>query len=89
MDTFIDSSWYFLRFGRRPPRNDDQIFTPTKANGLATGRSVRPAALSIAILHLLYSRFITKVLRDRGLLTADEPFARLLTQGMVQGGSPT
>lgn len=82
MDTFIDSSWYFLRFA--DARNDDQIFTPTKANDwLPVDQYV--GGIEHAILHLLYSRFITKVLRDRGLLTADEPFARLLTQGMVQG----
>jgi leucyl-tRNA synthetase len=82
MDTFIDSSWYFLRFA--DARNDDQIFASTKANDwLPVDQYV--GGIEHAILHLLYSRFITKVLRDRGLLTANEPFARLLTQGMVQG----
>jgi leucyl-tRNA synthetase len=82
MDTFIDSSWYFLRFA--DARNDGQIFASTKANDwLPVDQYV--GGIEHAILHLLYSRFITKVLRDRGLLTANEPFARLLTQGMVQG----
>jgi leucyl-tRNA synthetase len=82
MDTFIDSSWYFLRFA--DARNDNEIFDTTKANDwLPVDQYV--GGIEHAILHLLYSRFITKVLRDRGVLNFDEPFARLLTQGMVQG----
>ncbi len=82
MDTFIDSSWYFLRF--TDSRNDDAIFESSKANDwLPVDQYV--GGIEHAILHLLYSRFITKVLRDRGLLTVGEPFSRLLTQGMVQG----
>lgn len=82
MDTFIDSSWYFLRYP--DARNDQQVFDPARTNGwMAVDQYV--GGIEHAILHLLYSRFFTKVLRDRGLLNCDEPFQRLLTQGMVQG----
>lgn len=81
MDTFIDSSWYFLRFA--DARNEMQIFESAKANDwLPVDQYV--GGIEHAILHLLYSRFFTKVLRDRHLLNCDEPFSRLLTQGMVQ-----
>jgi leucyl-tRNA synthetase len=82
MDTFIDSSWYFLRF--TDANNDQQVFDPSKANGwMAVDQYV--GGIEHAILHLLYSRFFTKFLHDRGLLNFNEPFQRLLTQGMVQG----
>ncbi|BAZ22703.1 leucyl-tRNA synthetase [Kalymmatonema gypsitolerans NIES-4073] len=82
MDTFIDSSWYFLRF--TDAKNGEQVFDPAKTNDwMAVDQYV--GGIEHAILHLLYSRFFTKVLRDRGLLNFDEPFQRLLTQGMVQG----
>jgi leucyl-tRNA synthetase len=80
MDTFVDSSWYFLRY----------------CSPKATSRPVDPAAaeywmavdqyiggIEHAVLHLLYARFITKVVRDLGLTKASEPFSNLLTQGMV------
>ncbi|NDJ16762.1 leucine--tRNA ligase [Myxacorys almedinensis] len=82
MDTFIDSSWYFLRY---PDANNDQaIFDRGKTNNwMPVDQYV--GGIEHAILHLLYSRFFTKVLRDCNLLAFDEPFKRLLTQGMVQG----
>lgn len=82
MDTFIDSSWYFLRYP--DANNDQQVFEPAKTNDwMPVDQYV--GGIEHAILHLLYSRFFTKVLRDQGLLNFDEPFQRLLTQGMVQG----
>ncbi|MBD2447328.1 leucine--tRNA ligase [Nostoc sp. FACHB-152] len=82
MDTFIDSSWYFLRF--TDAQNEQQVFDTSKTNDwMPVDQYV--GGIEHAILHLLYSRFFTKVLRDRGLLNFDEPFERLLTQGMVQG----
>ncbi len=82
MDTFIDSSWYFLRF--TDAKNQSQVFDPIQTNDwMPVDQYV--GGIEHAILHLLYSRFFTKVLRDRGLLNFDEPFQRLLTQGMVQG----
>jgi leucyl-tRNA synthetase len=82
MDTFIDSSWYFLRF--TDAKNEQQVFDFAKVNDwMPVDQYV--GGIEHAILHLLYSRFFTKVLRDRGLLNFDEPFQRLLTQGMVQG----
>jgi leucyl-tRNA synthetase len=82
MDTFLDSSWYYLRFA--DATNDAQVFAPERVNDwLPVDQYV--GGIEHAILHLLYSRFFTKVLRDRGCLNFDEPFQRLLTQGMVQG----
>ncbi len=82
MDTFIDSSWYFLRY--TDAKNPQEVFSQQKVNDwMPVDQYV--GGIEHAILHLLYSRFFTKVLRDRGLLNFDEPFQRLLTQGMVQG----
>ncbi|HLO85048.1 MAG TPA: leucine--tRNA ligase [Nostocaceae cyanobacterium] len=82
MDTFIDSSWYFLRF--TDAQNAAQVFDSHRTNTwMPVDQYI--GGIEHAILHLLYSRFFTKVLRDRGLLNFDEPFQRLLTQGMVQG----
>ena len=82
MDTFIDSSWYYLRYS--DANNDKLVFDKGKVNDwMPVDQYV--GGIEHAILHLLYSRFFTKVLRDRGLLNFDEPFKRLLTQGMVQG----
>jgi len=82
MDTFIDSSWYFLRYP--DAKNDQQVFDSAITNDwMSVDQYV--GGIEHAILHLLYSRFFTKVLRDRGLLHCKEPFEKLLTQGMVQG----
>ena len=81
MDTFIDSSWYFLRY--TDAKNTQMPFAKDKADSwLAVDQYV--GGIEHAILHLLYSRFFTKVLRDRNLISINEPFQRLLTQGMVQ-----
>ncbi|WNZ22993.1 leucine--tRNA ligase [Leptolyngbya sp. NK1-12] len=84
MDTFICSSWYYLRYP--DACNEQQVFDPAKTNDwMPVDQYV--GGIEHAILHLLYSRFFTKVLRDRGLLNFDEPFKRLLTQGMVQAAA--
>ncbi len=81
MDTFIDSSWYFLRYS--DAKNEALPFAKENADEwLPVNQYV--GGIEHAILHLLYSRFFTKVLRDRNLVSIDEPFQRLLTQGMVQ-----
>lgn len=80
MDTFVCSSWYYLRFS--DARNDKECFNKDKVNHwLPVDQYV--GGIEHAILHLLYSRFFTKALRDCGLLDFDEPFKNLLTQGMV------
>jgi leucyl-tRNA synthetase len=82
MDTFMCSSWYYLRYA--DPHNSSQPFSKEAVDHwLPVDQYV--GGIEHAILHLLYSRFFTKVLRDRGLLSFSEPFNRLLTQGMVQG----
>ena len=82
MDTFMCSSWYFLRYS--DPHNTALPFSREAVDSwLPVNQYV--GGIEHAILHLLYARFFTKVLRDRGLLGFDEPFERLLTQGMVQG----
>ena len=80
MDTFTCSSWYYMRY--TDPHNDKAPFDPAKANRwLPVDQYI--GGIEHAILHLLYSRFFTKVLRDEGLLDFDEPFKNLLCQGMV------
>jgi leucyl-tRNA synthetase len=80
MDTFVDSSWYFLRFC--DPKNADLPFDPSKA-AYWMPVDFYSGGVEHAILHLLYSRFFTRVLRDVGMVATGEPFRRLLTQGMV------
>lgn len=80
MDTFIDSSWYFLRYC--DPHNTEEPFAKDKANyWMPVDQYI--GGIEHAILHLLYSRFFTKVLRDMGMVDFDEPFKNLLCQGMV------
>lgn len=80
MDTFICSSWYYLRYA--DPHNEKLPFDRDKVNYWAPVDQYI-GGIEHAILHLLYSRFFTKVLRDAKLLDFDEPFTNLLTQGMV------
>jgi leucyl-tRNA synthetase len=80
MDTFVDSSWYFLRFA--DPHNRELPFSK-EAGAYWMPVDFYSGGVEHAILHLLYSRFFTRILRDVGLITFDEPFKRLLTQGMV------
>ena len=80
MDTFVDSSWYFLRYV--DPHDTTQAFDPKKIDEwMPVDQYV--GGVTHAILHLLYSRFFTKVLHDLGFLKFTEPFTRLLNQGMV------
>ena len=80
MDTFVDSSWYYLRYV--DPNDSTRAFDPAKVREwLPVDQYV--GGVTHAILHLLYSRFFTKVLYDMGLLDFTEPFTRLLNQGMV------
>lgn len=80
MDTFICSSWYYMRY--TDPRNTAEPFESSKANyWMPVDQYI--GGIEHAILHLLYSRFFTKVLKDAGLIQVNEPFKNLLTQGMV------
>lgn len=83
MDTFVDSSWYFLRF--LSAQDDTQAFDPSAARKWAPVDQYI-GGIEHAILHLLYARFVTKVLFDLGYLDFTEPFSALLNQGMVLSG---
>nr|WP_183498756.1 leucine--tRNA ligase [Microbacterium invictum] len=80
MDTFVDSSWYFLRF--LSPGDETEAFSTAQADRWAPVDSYI-GGVEHAILHLLYARFITKVLFDMGLIDFTEPFSSLINQGMV------
>ncbi len=78
-DTFMESSWYYARYASAP---NDAMLNPEEANyWLPADQYI--GGIEHAILHLLYSRFFHKLLRDEGLVSSDEPFKRLLCQGMV------
>ncbi|HHY03941.1 MAG TPA: leucine--tRNA ligase [Thermoanaerobacterales bacterium] len=80
MDTFMCSSWYFYRY--TDPKNTKQPFSEDKVNyWMPVDQYI--GGVEHAILHLMYSRFFNKVLKDAGLVKTDEPFKNLLTQGMV------
>ncbi len=80
MDTFVDSNWYYFRYC--DPRNDEQPFDPEKvAYWMPVDQYI--GGIEHAVMHLIYTRYWTKVMRDMGLVKFDEPVTRLLTQGMI------
>jgi len=79
MDTFVDSSWYYMRYC--DPKNGGAMVAEGARYWMPMDQYI--GGIEHAILHLLYARFWTKVMRDLGLVEVDEPFTRLLTQGMV------
>ena len=89
MDTFVDSSWYFMRYC--DPQDSQAMVAQGTAYWMRDQQAARGGSgmdqyiggIEHAILHLLYARFWTKVMRDLGLVSVDEPFTKLLTQGMV------
>ena len=86
LDTFVDSSWYFMRYCD-PGKSDAMVGAGTEYwmgnQAGAPGMDQYIGGIEHAILHLLYARFWTKVMRDIGLVTVNEPFTKLMTQGMV------
>ncbi len=82
MDTFVESSWYFLRFCASPKNWESEPFSAQQIQ-YWMGVDHYIGGIEHAILHLLYARFFTKVFRDLGYINFDEPFDKLLTQGMV------
>lgn len=79
MDTFVDSSWYYMRYC--DPKNEEKMVAEGASYWMPMDQYI--GGIEHAILHLLYARFWTKVMRDMGLVKVDEPFTKLLTQGMV------
>ena len=84
MDTFVDSSWYYLRY--LDSHNTEKPFTKENADSW-TPVNQYIGGIEHAVMHLLYARFFHKALRDMGYVSTNEPFKRLLTQGMVLGPS--
>jgi leucyl-tRNA synthetase len=85
MDTFVDSSWYYLRF-LNPDDDARMVDSQRAAKWMPVDQYV--GGIEHAILHLLYARFICRVLRDLGLVEIEEPFARLFNQGMITRANP-
>ncbi len=85
MDTFVDSSWYFIRycFGKNEPGLDAKMKSMSRELGYWMPVDQYIGGVEHAVLHLLYSRFFTRVIRDLGITGCSEPFSNLLTQGMV------
>ena len=87
MDTFYDSSWYFLRF--TDALNDSNPFNKVEADyWMSDGVDLYIGGIEHAVMHLLYARFFTKALRDAGLNDVSEPFSKLVCQGMVNAPTP-
>lgn len=86
LDTFVDSSWYFLRYPDN--RNAEKAFDSALINRLLPV-DMYVGGAEHAAMHLLYARFITKVLHDMGLIDFDEPFLRLVHQGTILGRMAT
>jgi len=85
MDTFVDSSWYYLRF--LSPKDETRMVDPERASRwMPVDQYV--GGVEHAILHLLYARFVCRVLKDLGLVDREEPFARLFNQGMITRLNP-
>jgi leucyl-tRNA synthetase len=85
MDTFVDSSWYYLRF-LNPQDAERMIDSARAAHWMPVDQYV--GGIEHAILHLLYARFVCRVLKDLGLVAIEEPFARLFNQGMITKSNP-
>ena len=81
MDTFVDSSWYFMRYC--DPKNADAMVADGTKYWMNSGMDQYIGGIEHAVLHLLYARFWTKAMRDEGLINFDEPFKNLFTQGML------